>query len=163
MPETNVEQTEQQQEQPSDFEPITTQEGLDRIIQKRIARERSKYADYEALQEKAAKFDASVEESKTELQKAVERAEQAEAAIAAQQLEVDRLQVIAEFNLPADLHDLVSGADADEMRERAEKLASYMKPQVNLHQVVPTDGKIPDRKPSVAGDWLRERIDRSRS
>ena len=36
------------------FEPITTQDDLDRIISARLSREREKYADYDALKAAAA-------------------------------------------------------------------------------------------------------------
>ncbi|MBR4514596.1 MAG: hypothetical protein IKO61_06900, partial [Lachnospiraceae bacterium] len=42
-----------------------------RIIADRVQRERSKYNDYDSLKEKAAKYDAHEEASKTELQKAI--------------------------------------------------------------------------------------------
>lgn len=52
-----------------------TQEELDSIIQARVSKERAKYSDYEALKEKASKFDEAEEASKSDLQKATERAE----------------------------------------------------------------------------------------
>ena len=57
------------------FKPIETQEDLDIIVGERLKREREKYADYEALKEKAAKYDQAEEASKSELQKATEKAE----------------------------------------------------------------------------------------
>ena len=48
-----------------------TQEEMNRIIADRVQRERSKYNDYDSLKEKAAKYDAHEEASKTELQKAI--------------------------------------------------------------------------------------------
>ena len=45
----------------TEFEPITSQEQLDGILKGRLAREReqaaAKYADYDELKAKAAKFD----------------------------------------------------------------------------------------------------------
>ena len=52
-----------------------TQAEMNAIIQDRLTRERGKYADYEALKAKAAKFDAAEEAGKTELQKANEKAD----------------------------------------------------------------------------------------
>ena len=52
-----------------------TQSEMNAILQDRLARERGKYADYEALKAKADKFDAAEEAGKSELQKANERAE----------------------------------------------------------------------------------------
>lgn len=49
-----------------------TQEEFEAELGKRVFRERNKYADYEELKAKAAKFDEAEEASKSELQKAVE-------------------------------------------------------------------------------------------
>ncbi|MFR8900877.1 hypothetical protein [Hominenteromicrobium sp.] len=47
-----------------------TQAEMNAIIQDRLTRERGKYADYETLKVKAAKFNEAEEAGKTELQKA---------------------------------------------------------------------------------------------
>lgn len=51
------------------FTPPSTQEDLNRIIEQRLARERSKFADYDELKTKAAKFDEGEAASKSELQR----------------------------------------------------------------------------------------------
>lgn len=60
--------------EPPKFEPITSQEDLDRKLGQRLAREREKFADYDDLKKKAADFDKLQEASKTEAEKAVEAA-----------------------------------------------------------------------------------------
>lgn len=62
-------------------EKTFTQAELDQIISDRLKRERDKYTDYDALKEKAQKFDQIEENAKTELQKATERAEKLEAEL----------------------------------------------------------------------------------
>lgn len=59
-----------------EFKPITSQDELNRIIGERV--KRAKPADYDELKAKASEFDKVAEASKTELQKAIERAEAAE-------------------------------------------------------------------------------------
>src|SRR5665647_594801 len=61
-----------------EFTPITSQEDLDRALGKRLERERSKFADYDAIKAKAAEFDKATEANKTELQKERDRADAAE-------------------------------------------------------------------------------------
>lgn len=69
---TNQEATTQNAEHTEQTEPKTfTQEDVDRIVTKRVAR----YSDYEALKEKAAKYDEQIEAGKSDLQKATEKAE----------------------------------------------------------------------------------------
>lgn len=51
------------------FTPPASQEELDRIVSKRLERERSKFSDYEDLKAKATQFDELSEKNKTDLQK----------------------------------------------------------------------------------------------
>lgn len=51
-----------------------TQQDVDRIVSERLAREKAKYEDYDTLKEKAQMYDAAEEASKTELQKAQDKA-----------------------------------------------------------------------------------------
>ena len=55
-------------------EKTFTQEEVNKIVGERLARESAKYADYETLKDKAAKFDEQEEASKSELQKAQDKA-----------------------------------------------------------------------------------------
>lgn len=57
-----------------------TQDDLNRIVQERVAKERSRFGDYDALKEKAGKFDALEEASKTETQKLIDRVAELERA-----------------------------------------------------------------------------------
>lgn len=56
------------------FEPITSQEEMDRRLGERLARERAKFGDYEDLKKKAAAHDKAIEEARTDQEKAVEAA-----------------------------------------------------------------------------------------
>ena len=84
-----------------------TQDEVNAIVGERLAREREKFADYESLKEKATKFDEAEEASKTELQKATERAEKAELELTtmkkAEELRSIREKVSAETGVPASL------------------------------------------------------------
>lgn len=51
------------------YTPPKSQEDFDRIVEGRLARERSKYADYDTLKEKAGKFDEVQTASQTELER----------------------------------------------------------------------------------------------
>lgn len=55
-----------------------SQAEVDRIVQERLGREKQRFADYDDLKAKASKFDDLDAASKSELQKATERAEAAE-------------------------------------------------------------------------------------
>lgn len=66
----------------SNFTPPASQEELNRIIEQRLARERGKFADYDDLKAKAAKFDEADAASKSELQKALDQIAERDAKIA---------------------------------------------------------------------------------
>lgn len=107
------------------FKPIDSQEDLDRIIEKRLARERAKFADYEEVKAKAAKVDEIEEEKKSDLQRALDQiealkaeAEQSKAAAAQAERAVLVEKVAASKGVPAKYlsgdseDDLVASADA---------------------------------------------------
>lgn len=107
------------------FKPIDSQEDLDRIIEKRLARERAKFADYEEVKAKAAKVDEIEEEKKSDLQRALDQiealkaeVEQSKAAAAQAERAVLVEKVAASKGVPAKYlsgdseDDLVASADA---------------------------------------------------
>lgn len=57
-----------------DFTPPASQADLDRIIADRLARERSKFSDYDDLKKKAQAHDKALEAAKSEQEKAVDAA-----------------------------------------------------------------------------------------
>lgn len=108
-------------------EPKTfTQDELNAIIGERIGREREKYADYEALKEKASKYDEMEEASKTELQKATEKA----AALESELISIKksnavrevREKVANETGVPA---HLLNGETEEACMEQAAAILSY--------------------------------------
>src|SRR5699024_6739656 len=103
-----------------EFEPITSQEELDRRIAKRLERERNKYSDYEELQAKAAQFDELQEANKTEQQKLTERAEKAEREAEAAQLEILRFRIAAESGITENVELILTASDEETMRKQAE-------------------------------------------
>lgn len=64
------------------FTPPATQEDLNSIIAARLSREREKYAGFDDLKAKAARLDEIEEQGRTELEKALARAEAAEKSVA---------------------------------------------------------------------------------
>jgi len=64
------------------YTPPATQEDFDRIVGQRLARERTKFADYDDLKAKAAKFDEVDAASKTEQQKLQEAIAERDAQLA---------------------------------------------------------------------------------
>ena len=103
-----------------------TQDELNAIVGDRLKREREKYADYESLKEKASKLDEIEEASKSELQKATERAQQLEAELKglkrADEIRQLRENVANETGVPA---NLLSGEDEESLKSQALAIKAY--------------------------------------
>ena len=103
-----------------------TQAELDAIVKERLRRERERHADYDELKAKAAKFDEAEEASKSELQKATERADALQKELdgmrAAQQRQTLVAKVAKETGVDAELLATMSGATEEEVKANAELL-----------------------------------------
>lgn len=113
---------EQSQGDGKGFEAITSQEDLDRILTQRLARERSKFADYDELKAKAAKL-ADIEEStKSEAQKTAERIAALEAANAEAVSKALRAEVANAKGVPT---ELLKGSTQEELEASADALIAF--------------------------------------
>ncbi len=103
-----------------------TQEELNAIVADRLDRERKKYEGFEDFKAKAAKLDEIEEASKSELQKATERAQALEAELSgfkkAEAIRSLREKVAKETGVPA---NLLSGDDEDSCKAQAEAIKEY--------------------------------------
>ncbi|GAB3988853.1 hypothetical protein [Nocardioides marmoraquaticus] len=158
------------------FEPITSQEELDRRIGPRLAREREKYSDYDDLKAKAEQFDKHVEESRTEQEKAVEAARKEGETTATQAshtrlvaAEARALAAEQKFRSPAsavrllDLSTVMVGDDGepdrDAIKAQLDKLAETEPWQVDTG----TDGKDRRPRPDPTQGKNRDRSDKAGS
>ena len=150
---TNQETNTQSAEQPTVF----TQEDVNRIVAKRV----SKYADYETLKEKAAKFDAAEEANKSELQKAVERADSLQKELdtikSAEQDRQMREEVANTKGVPA---NLLTGKTREECESQADTLLNWAKP--NSYPSVPDGGEPAGNVKKATRDqfaeWLNSNV-----
>lgn len=110
-------------------ERVFTQAEMNAIITDRLSRERTKYADYDDLKAKAAKFDAAEEVGKTELQKANERTaalqKELDALKSANILRDLRQKVSKETGVPA---ELLSGDTEENCTAQAKAILAFAKP-----------------------------------
>lgn len=106
-----------------------TQEELDHIVGERLAREREKYSDYDALKDKASRLDELEEASKTELQKMTEKASALEEELngmkKAAEIRVIRDKVSKETGVPA---ELLTGETEEACKSQADAIKSYANP-----------------------------------
>lgn len=114
-------------------EPATektfTQDEVNGIISERLKRVESKYEDYEALKEKAARLDKIEEENKTELERATERAVALQGELDTikkeNELRAIREKVANETGVPA---HLITGTTEEECTEIAKAISEYARP-----------------------------------
>lgn len=125
------------------FKPITTQEDLDAVLTKRLARQARTLRDEiakelkdEAEAEAAKKaaeeqgdFKKLYEESQAEIEKLKKKIEEHDAEVKQQTLDELRQAVIDEFQLPKDLADRLHGETKEELRADAKKLAEVIVPR----------------------------------
>lgn len=115
---------------PDDQAPRTfTQDEVNAIVGKRLAEEKGKYADYETLKAKATKYDEAEEASKSELQKATERANALEAELGemkkAESVRQIREKVSQETGVPI---GLLSCDTEEACTEQAKSILAFAQP-----------------------------------
>lgn len=150
------------QEQTGTEEKTFTQAELNAIVQSRVGELTDKYKNYEELKEKAQKFDALEEESKTELQKATEKADALEKELTslktANKVRAIREEVAKDKGVPA---NLLTGETKEDCEKQAEDIIAFAKP--NSYPAVKDKGEV--RTSGTGGstrdqfaDWVQRNI-----
>ncbi len=120
-----------------------TQDEVNAIVGRRVAETSAKYADYEELKTKAQAFDAAKEASKSELQKATERADALQAKldkmIADDNTRKVRDKVSVDTGVPA---SLLSGMTEEECVEQAKAIMAFAKPTKTGYPQVKDSGEV---------------------
>ena len=118
-----------------------TQDEVNAIVGKRLAEEKSKFADYEEIKAKAAKFDEAEEANKSELQKAVERANNLEAELnglkKSEEIRQTREKIATETGIPA---NLLTGDTEESCKAQAEAIKAFATPN---YPKVKDSGEVP--------------------
>ena len=120
MPNTSSENTEAEAD--GSFEAITSQEQLDKILSKRLERERAKYSDYEELKKAAAE----AADSRSEVEKLHDRVKELEQERHQSAVEAAKAKAASEYGVPA---DLLVGDDTDAIEAHAKRLSEYVAAQ----------------------------------
>lgn len=153
-----METVNQEQTTPEAPEKTFTQAELDSIVSDRLQRERSKYADYKALKEKAEAYDKFTEANKSELEKANERA-------AVLQKELDDLkqaaavrtireQVSKDTGVPA---ELLTATTEDDCKAQAEAIRAFAKPTYpNVRDAGELSGNQKSSPAQQFADWFNQ-------
>ena len=114
------------QEATENAEKTFTQAEVDAIVGDRLKRERGKWSDYDALKEKANKYDQMEEANKSELQKIIEARDALQSELdgmkAENALREVRETVANETGVPA---NLLTATTEEECREQAKNILAY--------------------------------------
>lgn len=111
---------------PAEPERTFTQAEMDAIIGERLKRDRAKYADYDELKAKAAKYDEAEEANKSELQKAVEERDKYKADLAKLQAEKDRSEQVAKVAAEQGVDAALLARMSGDVEENAKFLKEQM-------------------------------------
>lgn len=148
-------QTAENPQQQSDSEQqgkTFSQADVDKIVEARLAKER-RSESYRELERKAAAYDKTVEENKTELQKAQERA----AALEAENKRITRENLVSkvclEKGIPAKFAQLITGDDEESITQSADLVAELQGAHASERTLTNTplksEGKTPHDEPSI--------------
>jgi len=102
---------------------LLAQEDVDGIIEKRLERERAKFADYPDLKEKAGKVDTLKSEYEEKLKSAGTEKSELEGKLKSATLETVKVKAIHQFKLKPELSEFINGDDEDTILSQAEKLS----------------------------------------
>ena len=157
---SEVEQEAQEEQAPgtgSDSKVRTfTQEELNRFVTDRVKRERAKYADYEELKEKAAKFDEITAAQGTELIKLQEESAQLKEKIkgmeAAEQLRLTKERISKDSNIPV---ELLTETTEEALLNQANLLNNYIKQQPGF-PIVKDAGEVTPTRARTTAEAFKE-------
>nr|DAQ73596.1 MAG TPA: major capsid protein [Caudoviricetes sp.] len=147
----------------SEFKPITTQEEFDNAIKERLAREKSKYSDYDQLKSRVTEL----EEENVDLKSTIEANRQSKADADKQLEDMQkqisnyetaslRTRVALQHGLPYDLADRLQGTDEDSFKADAERLAGFMKSKESIPPLRTNEPSLGDDKDAALKGMLHK-------
>ena len=140
------------------FNPITTQEEFDKVTASIRHKEQGKYKDFDQFKKDSEELAALKEKDKTALEKATKRADDAEKALAAAQLERQQAAWVAAASKATGVPvEAIHGDTEEAINSCAESLKGYFK--TASAPVVKGDGNQA-HTPAKGGDWMREAFEK---
>ena len=134
-----------------------TQDEVNRIVADRVA----DFKDYKIYKEKAAKYDEQVEASKSELQKATERADSLQAELdalkTAEQIRNVRDEFASAKGIPA---SLLTGSTAEECESQADAILNWaQKPSTGYPKAPDGGDPIVNKSPEEQfAEWFNAQV-----
>jgi hypothetical protein len=126
----------------TEFQPITTQEDLNKVIGERVARERAKYADYDDLRQKAEAFDEAQRANMSEADRLKAEAEQARKDAEEARTESLRWRVAAKHGVSdEDAKLFLTGTDEETLTQQAKRIQTLAEGRQRGGMHVPREGE----------------------
>lgn len=114
----------------SEFKPIETQEGLDKILQERLNRQKESYAkklsDYDNLKKENASLQSTINENKEKYANYDKNVEELNSKISGYEMDNLKTKIAMENNIPYNLASRLVGDDEESLKADAERLSGYM-------------------------------------
>lgn len=125
-----------------------SQAEIDQIVEKRLARVRKQYGDYEDMKAKAARLDEIEAASKSELERLEDANKALEAKLAQREHEALIQSACLKHSIPEEYADLVAGADEEAIEAAAKKVGKLVAAKAkDKPRPVPGEGDMPQGKP----------------
>lgn len=125
-----------------------TEDQVNEIVEKRLGRERAKYANFDELKDKAAQYDEMQEKNKSELERANEKVSALQKKLddMAKENEIRNIRqsVSKETGVP---DELLSGTNEDECKMQADKILAFAKSKQG-YPTIKDGGETPQKKMS---------------
>lgn len=139
-------------------EKTFTQAEVNEIVKERLKRDQGKYSDYDDLKKKAEEYDKIQEASKTELQKANDKAdklqEELDALKKAESVRDIRAKVSKETGVP---ENLLTGDTEEDCKTQAEAIKTYADPGYpNLKDGGEPGGNLKSTTAQQFADWFNQ-------
>ncbi|WP_427814295.1 capsid assembly scaffolding protein Gp46 family protein [Enterococcus sp. 22-H-5-01] len=146
----------------SEFKAIETQEELDRVIQDRLIREKSKYSDYDEIKKRNNELENEVGSYKSTVEELNEKSklfDQEKSELSAKISDYEtanlRTKIALQNGLPFDLAERLVGTDEKSLKADAERLAGYVvKPAQPVPPLKNTESPLGDEKSSAYKNLL---------
>lgn len=153
-------------EENKDFEPITTQEELNRIIGDRVKRAKEsaaeKYADYDSLKSRLAEYEAKINDLTASVEAHAEDAKK----LAEQQKTIDayataavKSRIAHEVGLPYGMSERLTGGTEEEIKADALNLKKLME-SVNVPLASAESKSAGASNGDQFSAWINERLGR---
>lgn len=147
-----------------EFEPITTQEQLEVVVQERIKQERAKFEGYEDYKKKAEEYDKLEKTSKDyeqtiiSLNKAIDgdeknagykkQIEDLQKKVKGGEISLAKIRIANEKGIPLELAGRLNGDDEEAIRKDAESVAKYLAGS-NVPPLASTETEVNGKKAAM--------------